>query len=48
MIDYGALEVVEDLSYEEKPLGILACRVKDIAFVKVWWRNQPTEEATLE
>ena len=48
VIDYGALEVVEDLSYEEKPLGILACRVKDIAFVKVWWRNQPTEEATLE
>lgn len=48
VIDYEALEVVEDLSYEEKPLGILACKVKDIAFVKVWWRNQPMEEATWE
>ena len=29
VIDYEVLEVVEDLSYEEKPLEILACKVKD-------------------
>ena len=45
VIDYEALEMAEDLRYEEKPLGILArkvrtLRTKNIAFVKVWWRNQ--------
>ena len=45
--------MAEDLCYEEKSLGILACKVKtlrtkNIAFVKVWWRNQPMEEATWE
>ena len=53
MIEYEALEVAEDLSYEEKPLEILdrkvrTLRTRNIAFVKVWWRNQPMEEATLE
>ena len=53
VIDYEAFDVVEDLSYEEKPLGILAHKIKtlrtrDIAFVRVWWRNQLVEEATWE
>ena len=53
VIDYEALKVAEDLSYEEKPLGIMACKVRTlrtryIAFVKVWWRNQPMEKATWE
>ena len=48
VIEYEALEVAEDLSYEEKPLEILdrkvrTLRTKNIAFVKVWWRNQLME-----
>ena len=53
VIEYEALEVAEDLSYEEKPLEILdrkvrTLRTRNIVFVKVWWRNQPMEEATWE
>ncbi|XP_023522445.1 uncharacterized protein LOC111786376 [Cucurbita pepo subsp. pepo] len=53
VIEYEALEVAEDLSYEEKPLEILdrkvrTLRTRNIAFVKMWWRNQPMEKATWE
>ena len=41
------------MSYEEKPIRIIAREVKDlrnkdIAFVKVLWRNHHTKEATWE
>ena len=44
-----ALQIDENLSYEEKPVRILACEVKalctrDIAFIKVLWRNHQTEK----
>ena len=53
VIDYEALEVAEDLCYEEQPFGILArkvrtLRTKNIAFVKVWWKNQQMKETTWE
>ena len=52
-MDYEPLQLNEDLSYEEKPIRILAREVKplcyrNIAFVKVLWRNHHTEEATWE
>ena len=42
-----------DLAYEEEPVKILACEVKElwnkrIPLVKVLWRNHKTEEATWE
>ena len=42
VIDYSTPDVTEDLSYEEKPVGVLARKVKtlrtrEIDFVKVWW-----------
>ena len=42
-----------DLSYEERPVQILDKRVKElrnkkIPLVKIIWRNQSIEEATLE
>ena len=53
VIDYEPLQLNEDLSYEEKPVRILAREVKTlrnriIAFVKVLWRNHHSEEATWE
>ncbi|CAH9101779.1 unnamed protein product [Cuscuta epithymum] len=47
------IEVQNDLSYEEKPVQILdrevrRLRNKEIALVKVLWRNDKVEEATWE
>ena len=47
------LELQSDLTYEEKPIRILAretktLRSKEIPLVKVLWRNQGSEEATWE
>ena len=52
-IDYEPLQFNEDLSYKEKLVNILAREVKtipnrNIAFVKVLWRNHHSEEATWE
>ena len=46
VIDYISLEIEENLSYQEKPIKILAREVKalcnrNIGFVKVLWRNHP-------
>ena len=53
VIDYEPLQLNEDLSYEEKPVRILARKVKtlrnrSIAFIKVLCRNHNSEEATCE
>ena len=53
VIDYESLEVTEDLSYEEKPMTILAREGKtlhyeDITFVNVLWRKMQMEEAMWE
>ena len=53
VIDYKTLEIEKNLSYQEKPIKILAREVKalrniDIGFVKVLWRNHQTKEATWE
>ena len=45
--------MTDSLSYEEEPVEILDCQVrkprsKEIASVKVLWRNQKVEEATWE
>ena len=53
VIDYKRLEIEEDLSYQEKPIRILAQEVKalrnrNIGFVKVLWRNHQIKEATWE
>ncbi|XP_070023241.1 uncharacterized protein [Nicotiana sylvestris] len=45
------IEVNEELSYEEVPVAILdrqvrKLRIKEIASIKVLWRNQQVEEAT--
>ncbi|XP_070045284.1 uncharacterized protein [Nicotiana tomentosiformis] len=47
------IEVKEELTYEEIPIAILDSQVrklrnKEIASVKVLWRNQQVEEATWE
>ena len=51
VIDYKPLKIEENLSYQEKPIKILARGVKalrnrSIGFVKVLWRNHQVEEAT--
>ena len=51
IIAYEPLQLIGDLSYEEKPIRILTREVKalhnsDIAFVKVLWQSHHTEEAT--
>ncbi|XP_020972163.1 uncharacterized protein LOC110269084 [Arachis ipaensis] len=48
-----AIELNEDLSFEEKPVAIIdrqvkKLRSKEIASVKVVWKNHPVEEATWE
>ena len=53
VIDYKPLEIEENLSYQEKPIKILAREVKalrniNIGFVKVLWRNHQIEEAIWE
>ena len=53
VVDYEPLQLNEDLSYEEKPVKILAREVKtlcnkSIAFVKVLWWNHHSEEVTWE
>ena len=47
------VQVTEDLTYEEVPIAILDRQVKrlrnkDVASVKVLWRNQQVEEVTWE
>ena len=51
--NFSDLELQSDLTYEEKPIRILArenktLRNKEIPLVKVLWRNQGSEEATWE
>ena len=53
VLDHEPIEVHEDMTYEEKPVRILAreekvLRNKVIPLVKVLWRNHATEEATWE
>ncbi|TYK24122.1 pol protein [Cucumis melo var. makuwa] len=53
VVDFEPLQINEDLSYEEKPVEILAREVKmlrnrAISLVKVLWRNHGVEEATWE
>nr|XP_009799039.1 PREDICTED: uncharacterized protein LOC104245172 [Nicotiana sylvestris] len=53
IVPIKTIEVNEELSYEEVPAAILDRQVrklrnKEIAFVKVLWRNQQVEEATWE
>ncbi|XP_022867791.1 uncharacterized protein LOC111387467 [Olea europaea var. sylvestris] len=53
VISYDSLEVQKDLTYEETPLEIVerkthALRNKEIALVKVRWKNHGVEEATWE
>ncbi|XP_070025048.1 uncharacterized protein [Nicotiana sylvestris] len=53
IVPIETIEVNEELSYEEIPVGILDRQVrklrnKEIASVKVLWRNQQIEEATWE
>jgi len=53
VIDFEPLQLSKDLSYEEKPVQILAREVKvlrnrEIALVKVLWQNHLREEATWE
>ena len=47
------VQVTEELSYEENPIAILdrqvrKLRTKDVAFIKVLWRNNDQEEMTWE
>ena len=51
VLSYEPLEVREDLSYEETPIGIIDRKVKElrkrsISFVKVQWSNHSPKEAT--
>ena len=53
VLEQEPIELHEDLSYEEKPVQILDCKIKtlrnkEIPLVKVLWRNKKTEEATWE
>ena len=53
VIDFEPLQLSKDLSYEERPVQILAREVKvlrnrEIALVKVLWQNHLREEATWE
>ncbi|XP_031745969.1 uncharacterized protein LOC116406390 [Cucumis sativus] len=51
IVDYKPLQINDNLSYEERPVEILAKEVKllcnrGITLVKVLWRNHEVEEAT--
>ena len=53
VVSSETIELKPDLTYEEKPVEILAREVKEfrnkkIPLVKVLWRNHKTEEATWE
>ncbi|XP_038891659.1 uncharacterized protein LOC120081053 [Benincasa hispida] len=53
VVNYKPLRLNDNLSYEEKPIEILAKEVKTlhrrkIAFVKVLWQNHQSREATWE
>ena len=53
VVSSETIELMLDLSYEEDPVEILACEVKElrnkkIPLVQVLWRNHKTEEATWE
>ena len=53
ILSHEPIDVHEDLSYEEKPVQILAreakvLRNKVVPLVKVLWRNHKIEEATWE
>ncbi|XP_042942775.1 uncharacterized protein LOC122276957 [Carya illinoinensis] len=53
ILEYEPLQVREDLTYEEFPVGILAQRTqvlckKTISMVKVLWSNHTEKEATWE
>ena len=53
VLDHEPIEVHEDLTYEEKPVRILAreekvLRNKVIPLVKVLWRNHVIDKATWE
>ncbi|XP_070042897.1 uncharacterized protein [Nicotiana tomentosiformis] len=53
VLDFSTMQLDENLTYEEELVTILDQQVqklisKDIPFVKVCWRAQPTEEATWE
>ena len=53
IIEHEPIQVQEDLSYEERPMKILAreektLRTKTIPLVKVLWQNHEIEEATWE
>ena len=53
VVSLKTIELRPDFTYEEDPVEILACEVKElrnkkILLVKVLWRNHKTEEATWE
>jgi hypothetical protein len=53
VINYDTLEVQKDLTYEEAPMEIIerkvhALRNKEVALVKIRWKNHGIEEATWE
>ncbi|KAA0063668.1 putative disease resistance protein [Cucumis melo var. makuwa] len=53
VVDFEPLQIIENLSYEEQPVEILAREVKrlrnrGIALVKILWQNHRVEEATWE
>ncbi|XP_059289311.1 uncharacterized protein LOC132042812, partial [Lycium ferocissimum] len=53
VLNHEQIEINEALSYEEEPVQILdrqvrRLRTKDVASVKVLWRNHNTEEVTWE
>ena len=53
VVSSETIELRPDLTYEEEPVEILACEVKEllnkkILLVKVLWRNHKTKEATWE
>ncbi|XP_070006269.1 uncharacterized protein [Nicotiana sylvestris] len=53
VLDFSMVKLDGDLTYDLEPVAILERQVrklrsKDIALVKVQWRDQPEEEATWE
>ena len=51
MVDYEPLQLNENLSYEEKPIQILAREVKtwrnkEVTLVMVLWQNHEFKKAT--
>ena len=53
IIRWDSVLLDDNLSYEEEPVAILdrevrKLRSREIAFIKVQWKNRPVEESTLE